>query len=223
MNQARRNGLTLIEVVIAMSIIGVFAGMTTIGFGRWQQNQRLATASRAVADAFSIARTEAIRTGNIHIVYLGAGVGTDVAGNPLAALNGELVPVLILNDGPVGSPGQNCIIDAGEPTQTVAMVPGLAWGFSVSGGVKAPLDMTVPGNATGSSFATPADNPHNGVAYGADGVPLAFDLACNLGAFGTGTGGVYLTNGLRDYAVVLQPLGAIRSHGWDATTGAWKN
>ena len=223
MEQARQKGMTLIELVVAMAIAGVMIGISVMGFGRWQQNQLLATTARSVAEAFSIARTEAIRTGNIHIVYLSAGVGTDVAGNALLDSNGAPVPLLVLNDGPVGSPGQNCIIDAAEATRTMPIVNGLAWGFTASAGVKAPMDLTTPGNATGSSFATPAGNPHNGIAFGADGVPLAFGLACNLGTFGSGNGGVYLTNGSRDYAVVLQPLGAVRLHGWENVGGAWKN
>lgn len=222
MDDVRQSGLTLIEVVVAMSIVGVMTGLTVFGFGQWQQNQRLTTTTRSVADAFSFARTEAIRTGNIHIVYLATGAATDIGGNALTDRSGNPVPLLILNDGRLGSPGQNCVIDAGEPISTLPMVQGLAWGFSASGGVKAPNDDTVAPTASGSSFVTPADNPHNGVAFGADGVPLAFDLACNLGGFGTGNGGVYVTNGTRDYAVVLQPLGAVRMHGWDSTTGVWK-
>jgi prepilin-type N-terminal cleavage/methylation domain-containing protein len=215
--------MTLIELVVAMAIAGILIGISAYGFGQWQQNQTLATTTRSMADAFSFARTEAIRTGNVHILYLATGGGTDIAGNALTDRKGNPVPLLILNDGPVGSLGQNCIIDAGEPISTLPMVQGLAWGFSASGGVKAPGDTTAPGNATGSSFATPADNPNNGIAFGADGVPIAFDLACNFGGFGTGNGGVYITNGTRDYAVVLQPLGAVRMHGWDPSAAAWKN
>ena len=221
--RARNTGLTLIEVIVAVAIVGIMAGVSTVGFRRWQENQTLTTTARTVADALSLARMEAIRTGSIHIVYLATGAATDVGGNPLQDSNGRPVPLLILNDGQIGSPGQNCIIDAGEPTATpLPMVQGLFWGFTASGGAKAPFDNTAPGNATGSSFATPAGNPHNGIAFGADGVPIAFDLACNLGMFGSGNGGVYLTNGQRDYAVVLHPLGGVRTHGWEPSVGAWK-
>lgn len=218
-----RAGLTLIELVVAASIASILVAVTTIAFRQWQQNQSLNTTARAIADALVYARTEAIRTGNVHIVYLAVGPATDIGGNPLVDSAGTPVPLLVLNDGPTGSPGQNCLIDVGERTVTIPMVPGLAWGFSVSGGVKAPLDSSAPGNASGSSFQTPAGNPHNGVAFGADGVPLAFDVGCNFGAFGSGNGGVYLTNGSRDYAVVQQPLGGLRMHGWEASAGAWKN
>ena len=213
--------MTLVEVMIAVAIAGILIGVSATGFARWQQNQAVVSTMRSVADAFSYARSEAIRSGNIHIVYLGTGAATDIAGNALLDFNGAAVPLLILDDGPAGSPGQNCAIDAGEPIHTLPIVQGLAWGFAVSGGAKAPLDMTAPGNATGSSFATPAGNPHNGVAFGADGVPIGFDLVCNMGVFGSGNGGVYITNGTRDYAMVLRPLGGVRMHGWEAINGVW--
>lgn len=224
MNHPRRqSGLTLIELMVAASIAAVLAGTATVGFQQWRENQALTTTARAVADSLSFARTEAIRTGNIHIVYVSAGVGTDIGGNLLTDAQNNPVALLTLNDGPLGSPGQNCIIDANEPRSTMANVPGLFWGFARSGGVKAPLDSTTPGSASGSSFETPAGNPHNGVAFGPDGIPLAFDLGCALGEFGSGNGGVYLTNGDRDYAVVQQPLGSVRMHGWEVAAGVWKD
>lgn len=222
MAYGRQDGLTLIELAVAAAIAGVLAGLATIGFAQWRTNQALTTTTRQVADMMSFARMEAIRTGDVHIVYLSTVPGTDVAGNPLQDRQGRPVPLLVLDDGPLGSPGQNCVIDAGENFNTLPMVQGLSWGFTASGGVKAPLDSSVPGNATGSSFATPAGAPNNGVAFGPDGLPIAFDPGCALGPFGTGNGGVYLTNGQRDYAVVVQPLGGVRMHGWEASAGAWK-
>ena len=223
MTHARNSGMTLIEVMVAVTVVGILIGVSSVGFVRWQQDQLLATTTRKVADALSVARMEAIRSGNLHIVYLATGVATDVAGNPLVDINGQPVPLLILDDGPIGSVGQNCIINANEVTYTpLPMVQGLGWGFTASGGAKAPFDNTAPGTATGSSFATPAGAPHNGIAFGPDGVPIAFDVACNLGMFGSGNGGIYITNGTRDYAVVLHPLGGVRTHGWEASRGQWK-
>lgn len=223
MAYGRQDGLTLIELMVAAGIAGVIAGLATISFAQWRANQALTTTTRRVADTLSFARMEAIRTGNVHVVYLSTFPGTDIAGNPIQDAQGNLVPVLILNDGPPGSPGQNCVIDAGEPIDTLPLVQGLAWGFTASAGVKAPLDSSLPGNASGSSFATPAGAPHNGFAFGPDGVPVAFDPGCVLGGFGTGNGGIYITNGQRDYAVVVQPLGGVRTHGFETSAGAWKN
>jgi hypothetical protein len=52
---------------------------------------------------------------------------------------------------------------------------------------------------------------------------VTFDAACNLSPIGDGGGAVYLTNGQRDYAVVLSPLGAVRVHAWNVGAGAWTN
>jgi hypothetical protein len=59
--------------------------------------------------------------------------------------------------------------------------------------------------------------------FGPQGMPVSFTPACVVGGAGSGAGGVYLTNGIRDYAVLLSPLGGTRLHGWDATIGAWTN
>ena len=56
-----------------------------------------------------------------------------------------------------------------------------------------------------------------------DGFPLAFDAACNAGALGSGAGGVYVTNGVADYAAVLSPLGSARIHGWDRSGNQWSD
>ena len=42
------------------------------------------------------------------------------------------------------------------------------------------------------------------------------------GAIGTGAGAVYLTNGARDYAIVLSPLGGVRVSAWDGSLNQWR-
>ena len=39
---------------------------------------------------------------------------------------------------------------------------------------------------------------------------------------GQGGGAIYVTNGRRDYAVVLSPLGAVRLHAWNVGSGNWQ-
>ena len=79
-----------------------------------------------------------------------------------------------------------------------------------------------PGGNFGTSFTDPAGASVRWVVFRPDGVPVAFDAACNLGATGTGGGAVYFTNTRRDYAVVLSPLGGVRVHSWDPGAGAWR-
>ena len=41
--------------------------------------------------------------------------------------------------------------------------------------------------------------------------------------FGNAGGAIYLTNGQRDYAIVLSPLGAVRVHAFEEGTNQWTN
>jgi hypothetical protein len=34
---------------------------------------------------------------------------------------------------------------------------------------------------------------------------------------------VYVTNGRRDYAIVLTPLGGVQVNAWNGDTGQWRN
>ena len=44
-----------------------------------------------------------------------------------------------------------------------------------------------------------------------------------MGQLGSGNGAIYITNGSRDYAIVLNPLGGIRVHAWNGGAGQWQN
>ena len=58
-----------------------------------------------------------------------------------------------------------------------------------------------------------------------NGIPVTFVGAVGgcgaIGITGTGGGALYLTNGKRDYGVVLSSLGGARVHAWDVTAGGW--
>lgn len=225
----RRAGFSLIELVVALAIIAVLAAL---GMPRVQQfvaNQRLKAAARSISDAFLLARGEAIRTGNAHIVFLSAAA----AGNtPATAPNGESLnassigadprggtwPALVLDDGAPGA--WNCRIEAADAGRGIPAEAGVSWGYTVSGGTPAPGDDSGVDPATGATFEY-RDNPVTWVLFRGDGIPLTFDAACNLGTIGSGGGAVYVTNGSRDYAVVLSPLGAVRVHAFEAGAGEW--
>jgi prepilin-type N-terminal cleavage/methylation domain-containing protein len=221
----QRAGLTMLEIVVVVGIIGVFAAMAFPSVQQFLANQRVKSAARSIADAFRLARTEAIRTGDAHIVFLSASSGgnppaTDPAGTSLGAdPRGGTWPAIILDDGAPGA--WNCRIDAADPRRQIASEPGVAWGWTLTGGVQAPGDGAAGDPATGSSFADPAGNDVTWVMFRGDGLPVTFDAACNLGTLGSGNGAVYVTNGQRDYAVVLTALGAVRVHAWDAGAGQW--
>lgn len=224
-----RAGVTLVELMIVVAMIGALASFGAPLLSQFFDNLRLKGAARETADALRLARIEAIRTQVPHIVFLSAAAAgdppaTDPAGNPLPtdpATGGVApVPILILRDDT-----DNCRIDGADPQREVHAKPNVAWGSAVSGGVVVGTDTGLADHSTGSSFATPTRGPATWVVFGADGVPVAFDGACtpNFGNVGSGGGAIYLTNGRRDYAVVMSPLGNVRVHNWLQGAAAWSN
>jgi prepilin-type N-terminal cleavage/methylation domain-containing protein len=225
----RRAGFSLIELVVALAIIAVLAALGTPRLQQFVANQRLKSAARSISDAFLLARAEAIRSGNAHIVFLSAAAAgnaaaTDPVGTSLNASaigadpRGGTWPALVLNDGAPGA--WNCLIEAADPGRGIPPETGVSWGFTVSGGTPAPGDDSGLDPAAGATFAFQG-NPVTWVMFRGDGIPLTFDAACNLGTIGSGGGAVYVTNGARDYAVVLSPLGAVRVHAFEAGANEW--
>lgn len=222
-NDTTRAGFTLIEMVIVVAVIGILAGLGSPLLGNFFQDLRLKAAARDTADAFHLARVEAIRTGVPHLVIFSSGppggpAGTDPAGTPLPddPSTGAPVPIVIVRDD-----NANCLIEPTDPQQVIYAKRDVAWGDAVAAGTPVPSDGGAADHSTGSSFETPAGAAANWVRFGPDGVPLAFDAGCALGSIGRGIGTIYLTNGRRDYAVVLSALGAVRVHNWNGMSSTW--
>jgi prepilin-type N-terminal cleavage/methylation domain-containing protein len=221
------NGFTIVELMIAIAIVGIVAAMALPGWRQFQINQRLRDATRAGANMMQTARSQAIATGNNHIVYLAAGGGADVCGNALVDAQGNAVPMLILDDGPPGA-GTNCCIDGGERiiTESVFTRPGVMdninWGATFAAGT-APADSGGGNLATGSTFTDTNGAQAFWVMFRPDGIPVAFTPACVTGQIGSGAGGVYLTNANRDYSVVVTPLGGSHVESFERGAGAWMN
>lgn len=214
--------MTLLEVMVVIVIIGSLLGISFSSMQDWRANERASATARSLGDLFRFAAAEATRKESVQIMFFAIAGSGDTAGNMLVDSNGDPVPVLLLDDGPVGSADQNCEIDAGEETHVLIGDLDVDWGYSESAGLPAPGDATGIAMASGSSFATPAGTAATWVAFMPDGRPLGFDAACSMGQLGSGNGGIYITNGVRDFAIVLSPLGGIRIHAWNPGTGQWQ-
>ena len=217
-----RAGLTLLELVVVLAILAILGLVMAPLMTAWSERQELKAAARAAGDLLLLARSEAIRTGNNHVVFFGA----DPAGTGLVDDEGNFVPMLALDDGPPGT--ANCRIDGGEATETISPEGTVSWGVTHA-------TVAAPGDANSASFAAPqssghtfldpAGNPANWVLFRPDGLPVVFTGAfpdCGVvGPTGTGGAAFYITNGKRDYSLVLTPLGGVRVHAWNERTNLW--
>lgn len=220
-----RGGFSLIEVVVVVAILGILAALGTPRLQEFFAQLRLRSSARSVADLFLLARSDAIRTGNAQILYFsaapaGSPPATDPSGNSLGidAATGGTLPAISMNGGLLGA--IDCTIDAGDAQRSIPPAAGIGWGPAVSA-VAAPGDSGAGDRTTGSSFATAAGTSVTWVLFRPDGIPVTFDSGCNEGSVGEGGGAIYLNNGLRDYAVVLSPLGMVKVHAFNAGSAAW--
>lgn len=209
-------GFTLIELMVVVVIIGVLVLLVSLRFERWSDAEAVKSSARNVEGAFQYARSEAIRTGNNHIIFF----QTDIGGSDLLDASGEQVPILVLNDGRPGSANQNCVIDGGETVQGVRLERNTRFG-TTSATAAVPLDEGSSPFAGGFSFRDSDNNPATWVLFRPDGTPRAVNAACDLDDLGSGGGAVYLSNAERDAAVVLTPLGASRVFVWNGGTSTW--
>ena len=203
-------GFTLIETMLVVAVLGVMALLSAPSLNQWAENERLRSSALQVSAALSYARSEAVRTGNVHLVLF----QEDAQGNTLST------PILVVDDGRPGSSDQNCEIDTGEPTRGFGLEDDVSFGVNHASG-KVSVDAGASSITDGSTFENAAGNAATWVLFRPEGRPLAFSSDCTLGTLGSGGGGIYLTNGDRDLAVVLTPLGSLRMHGW--RTGGWSS
>ncbi len=213
-----RAGFTLIEMVIVVAILAIVAVAAIPTLLGGSDNARLKAAVRELSAAFDLARSEAIRTGEIHIVF----VGTDASGNALPDFNGAPAIVSVVNDGVPGSANQNCQIDAGEVVLAMAPRAAVAAGV-LPGVVQLAEDVGTGLIGTGSTFTEPDGDPASWVLFQPQGTAHGFDAACAIGALGTGAGGIYLNNGTRQFGYALRPMGNGRVRIWEEGSAAWVN
>ncbi|MEE3330801.1 MAG: prepilin-type N-terminal cleavage/methylation domain-containing protein [Myxococcota bacterium] len=216
-------GFTLLEVVIAVAIMGVLVAISVPSFTAWRSNLEARSSARAMADVLNAARSNAIRSSTPQIVYLRiAGVGTtDPNGTELLDASAQPVEVTRLQDD-----DGDCHIDSTEPIEFFHFSGDVTFGLTNTA-LKVPSDSTPPTTATGATFADPENtaNALRWLMFRPDGVPVAFSgdfTGCDtVGTTGSGSGAVYMTNGTNDFAAVISPLGGVRLHAFDVASNGW--
>lgn len=220
----QRAGFTMIELMVIVVVIAALVGLGGMSIQGWLANQRAKAAARSIANLFSLARIEAVRVRDNHIVFL----NLDASGTALGGAEGDPVAALLIRDA-----DGNGVPAADE---YVASVPfestgSLSWGssFALAGGseVPAPNDnpsasFPLPNGFGCCTFTQPGGGAARWVAFLPDGMPRAFSVGpFSNGSVGTGNGAVYLTSGERDYAVVLAALGGVRVHSFGEGNRVW--
>jgi len=206
---SRRSGFTLVELLVVGAIISIATALALPGTNALFAKQRLRDAAQTVSGVLSYARGEAVSSGNIFIVL----IEQDAQGNALVDENGDTVQIQVIDDGRPGSAQQNCAIDTGEVSMSVSLENDVSFGLT-DANAAAPADSGGGTLSTGTTFKDADGNDASWVLFRPEGTAMIFSADCSTGAIGSGGGGVYLTDGTRDMAVVLTPLGATRLHSW---------
>ena len=219
-------GMTVIELMFVVGILGLLAASTVPSLGSWIEDQRTSAIARSVADMLALARAEAMRTGQNQLLLFNiAGISTqDAAGNPIENTSGQTVTAVTVTDLFAGV--ENCALNSGDQRTALAASNDFTWGVTQAS-TTAPLDAGGPAIGSGTTFARPATPTVavNGLLFRPNGIPVTFNAdgtgCLTIDAVGSGGGALYITNGRRDYAIVQSPLGGTRFHVWRAESNSW--
>ncbi|MBL0142679.1 MAG: GspH/FimT family pseudopilin [Betaproteobacteria bacterium] len=141
MSRAAQSGITLVEILVAVAIIGIVMALGMPAYGTWIQNVQIRTASDAILNGLQVAKNEAIRRNASVQFKLDAGTTTQWRVN--------------LSRDPDGTPIQSRVAEEGSPNATVALTPGDADTVTFSA-----LGRVAPnGDASTSLAQVDIDNP----------------------------------------------------------------
>ncbi len=170
---------------------------------------------RGVEGLLSLARDEAIQTGDDHIVFFGQAEGAPVA---IGGVPSDVMAWLIRDRDANG---------LASKAEYVASVPVDARGAVVWGSgfathpATGDVARTINGPLSFSSGSTEAVD--SGLVFRRDGVATVLNSTTAAGSTrASGAGIVYLKSATRDYALVLSPWGDIDVQVWDNFSLSWR-
>jgi len=236
---ANKSGFTMLEMMIAVAIIGVLVAVAAPSFQYMRLNSKTKATARSVADMLDFARSKAMQTGDPHLVFF----GLDMDGDPYVFPNGDVSAMFVLHDIDTPVVPANCRRDGGE---TVYALPQLEVDVALrrSNG-DPPVLAVVPilGDVgdqagvpiNGMSFTLPNGGPAAWIIFGKDGIPRRFNAGADCDPeseteIGRGGGAVYVVGAIngssdvtgRQYAVELTPMGGVKIHRYEWSTDSWR-
>ena len=79
LTRQRQRGMTMVEILISLTVLGILLMIAVPNFSAWLQNQQLRGASEAMLNGMQIARAEAIRRTVLVQLVVGPGTGWSVS------------------------------------------------------------------------------------------------------------------------------------------------
>jgi prepilin-type N-terminal cleavage/methylation domain-containing protein len=196
----RRDGFSLVELLVAMVMLSVMITIAIPVFGRWLPDYRLRRASRDLYSNMQLAKMGAVRSNaNWAIVF-------DVGGNRYFICSDDGANNTW--DGPAAMGGDDVSVGGAATDSTSDNAVNL--GGYESGVAYGHGNATTNATVGGGAFPAGDVSYNNNVAI--------------FNTRGTGTGGyVYLENdkGTTTYAIGTRTSGVIRLLEWDSATNDW--
>ena len=198
-------GFTLLELMIVVVIISVFALYAAPSFEGYSRRMDARMHARKIAQSLDRARTLAMQDGNNYLVLFDSGAP------------GQL---RIVDDD-----NNDWLVNSGENTSDVvwnnvhADVSSYGSSGSPPAGNSVPEDGGGPIPSSGTTLSTDSNTGLPAVGFTPRGIPVALDTPTD---WASGAGSYYVTDGNEQiYAVTLLPFGGVRARAWRPATGDW--
>ncbi len=148
MRRAAQSGMSLIEILISIAIVGIVFALGMPAYGTWIQNTQIRTAADSILAGLQVAKNEAIRRNAATQFKLDGGATTQWRVNPFID--------------PDGTPIQSRSADEGSPNATITLLPANADTVTFSA-----LGRVIP-NADASPILAQVDIDNPSIAVVAD-------------------------------------------------------